>query len=727
MTGSTKRVSKQIANTVFAAGLLMTFSNTAYADTVAGYLSVSDWYMIISTETGAPVILQQSASPSHWMSPRPVSFNLSFTKNNLASRYLYIIAASTPNDGAAPLMAGVLSGSKTILTGNTRIKVLSSSYDSANLPNLAVIDELIKGELGGNYQSTYNQPKFLIDHINFSAAARTQMSGAQAQAIWGNPAVSPDNGSYVVFRIPYSALFNPPVEDAPPPSSSGGKSGATVPFDVGGLIGSLFGNKDKDKAAPKETTQTSEATTSLNTGPVATTQDSTSSGITAQPTEGKTVYITQPPTIIKEYIADPDLTADRDQLRDSNIVMEKVIRSQTEMLKERDGFISDLQTQLGRAQNGIASVPELLAPKDETIARQADTINTLNTAISDTTEKIDNLQNEMQDLKNLPKPLSKAVLIGGGLGGLGLGALAGLMIGRRRHNKTCDLHLPPLKREEEEKDPKDGSDLSNLKKGMAFGASPMALGGLPMSLAAIKPVYDAVGRIGFAQEGKPTGEEDAFGTGILISDIHVLTNRHVWEMFKDRLAGDQGAGIEFHAEKDKDKTDFIAFDGAEPVCIHGQDAAIFTLSRKPEARAPVTFAPRPMKQLNDLEVVVVGYPQAHRMTPDIAAVTEDNPIFGVKRYSEGKIFRHSTDIDTPYGVEAAVSEIINPARTLRAICHNASTLGGSSGSAVICKKTGDLVALHFGYDTAYDWEEATNFAIAGDMLAEDVAKIIGNV
>ncbi len=710
----------------------MTFGNTAYAETVAGYLSAADWYMIVSTETGAPVILQQSAPPSHWMSPGPVNFNLSFTKNNLASRNLYIIAASTPNDGAAPLIAGVLSGSKTIITGDSRIKVLSSSYDSTALPNIAVIDELIKRELGGSYQSTYSQTKTLTDHINFSAAARAQMSGTAAHAIWGNPAVSPDNGSYVVFRIPYSALFNPPEEKADPVTSSGSTSsggnsgGVNVSVDVGGLLGSLFGKKDKDKDAPTDT-----ATAQASSDPVATvdpvviadppadTQTTTSPVISLPPPP--------PPKIITQYVENPDIIADRDQLRDQNSVMEKVIRSQTEMLKKRESLISGLQTQLNRAQNGIASVPELLAPKNEIIARQAETITTLNTKTAKNAEQIEAMEADIQNLKNSAKPLSKAALIAGGLGGLGLGALAGLMIGRRRHNKTCDLHLPPLKKEdEEEKEPKDGSDLSNLKKGMAFAASPMALGGLPMSLAAIKPVYDAVGRIGFAQKGKPTGEEEAFGTGILISDIHVLTNRHVWEMFRDRLAGDQGAGIEFHAEKDKDKTDFIAFDGAEPVCIHGQDAAIFTLSRKPEARAPVTFAPRPIKQLNDLEVVVVGYPQAHRMTPDIAAVTEDNPIFGVKRYSEGKIFRHSTDIDTPYGVEAAVSEIINPARTLRAICHNASTLGGSSGSAVICKKTGDLVALHFGFDTAYDWEEATNFAIAGDMLAEDVAKIIEN-
>jgi len=262
---------------------------------------------------------------------------------------------------------------------------------------------------------------------------------------------------------------------------------------------------------------------------------------------------------------------------------------------------------------------------------------------------------------------------------------------------------------------------------MAFAASPMLQGGLPPALAAIKPVYDAVGRIGFAQQGKPIGEDESFGTGILISDHHILTNRHVWEMYKHRFASEEPTGIEFYGEKDSDKSDFVMFSDNEPVCIDGWDAAIFTLIHTPENRKPVTLTPRPTEELNDLGIVVVGYPQAHLITEDIVEVTEKDPIFGVKRYSEGKVFRHSVDIDDPYGVEAAVESVINPSEFMHAICHNASTLGGSSGSAVICKKTGDLIALHFGFDSAYEWEEAANFAVAGENLAEDITKIINSV
>jgi|GEM_PF-6170324 len=282
--------------------------------------------------------------------------------------------------------------------------------------------------------------------------------------------------------------------------------------------------------------------------------------------------------------------------------------------------------------------------------------------------------------------------------------------------------LPRMRSDEPEKE-----GAPDQIRGMVFAGSAMTAGSglLPSGLAVAQPVYDAVGRVGYAQRGVPVGEDEIFGTGILISDRHFLSNRHVWEMFKDKLGGGSGTGVEFFAEKGSERSDFVAFSGDEPEFIEGLDAAIFTLAKPVTHRKPVKVTRRPMDELDALDIVVVGYPQAHRLTDEIRAVVEKNAIFGVKRYSEGKIFRHSTDNDRPYGVEAAVAEVINQNKIMRAVCHNASTLGGSSGSAVIDKKTGDLIALHFGFDTAYEWEEAANFAIAGEMLADALARITG--
>ena len=321
--------------------------------------------------------------------------------------------------------------------------------------------------------------------------------------------------------------------------------------------------------------------------------------------------------------------------------------------------------------------------------------------------------------QQIPSPPLKwlvVALVALALGGVGL---MGLTSGRRRQKKKTPAPIasPPFLQPVISKD--------NVEKGMVFAPSQMMVGGssLPLSLAAIQPAYNAVGRIGFAQEGKPVGKDEAFGTGILISDTHVLTNRHVWEMFKHRLAGDEGTGIEFYGLKKSDKSEFVEFDGVAPVCIEGWDAAIFTLKHAPENRRPVSMTPRPAEELNDLDIVVVGYPQAYRISEEIEQVTEDSPIFGVKRYSEGKIFKHSTDDGNPYGVETLVDPAINSTEYMPAICHNASTLGGSSGSAIICKKTGDLIALHFGFDSALEWEEAANLGVAGENIAEAIAKI----
>jgi len=421
------------------------------------------------------------------------------------------------------------------------------------------------------------------------------------------------------------------------------------------------------------------------------------------------LIITQPPEIVTQYVDDLDIVAERDNLLAERTNMLEYIKGLTNIIKEREHEMRTLNARLDFAENGKDSVAEVFGPMQnlidtqknrletqsetlkqnltdiagltETIATQKATLENQTKTLSDKETEITGLNKTIKALQSQLGFASPPALIAGGLGLLGLGGLVGLMLGRKRHNKTCDLHLPPLKREEEEREKSQGFDA--LKKGMAFAASPMLLGGLPPALAAIKPVYDAVGRIGFAQDGKPVGQDESFGTGILVSEKHILTNRHVWEMFKDRLASAEPTGIEFYGERES------------AVCIDGWDAAIFTLSRAPDNRRPVTITPRPAEELNDLDIVVVGYPQAHRMTEDIEKTVEKDPIFGVKRYSEGKIFRHSVDIENPYGVEAAVESVINPSESMRAICHNASTLGGSSGSAVICKKTGDLIALHF--------------------------------
>jgi len=650
---------------------------TAKADTVTGHLAVADWFMIVKDEGGTQTVVQSSDLEGDWREINPISFDLTVTAETVASNHLYIISVGQGGGGMMAYLSGALNGDKTLLTGSPLISILKSGIEGCSYPEAPEVSELIKGELGGSYGPTRPVARDAvknIDSLAFPSTVKTAAGNQNPPAVWWpqGPADSPYDSEYVVFKIPYSALFEPPATGGP-------------------------GDAPEDALT---------------------------------------------------------LTMDRQDLLNERRGAREFISGLTNIIKEREHELRVANAKLDFAENGTDVIADVIKPMEDLIETQKTRLETQSETLNDNSAEIkklkDNaqkLENEVQRLKDLKQPpgssagtsgtgttgtgaessgiMSAPTLIAAGGGLLGLGGLAGLMLGRNRHNRHCDMHIPLLKREEEDREKSQGFD--TLKKGMAFAASPMLLGGLPPALAAIKPVYDAVGRIGFAQEGKPVGKDESFGTGILISEHHVLTNRHVWEMFRHRLASPEPTGIEFYGEKESDKTDFVTFADVEPVCIDGWDAAIFTLTRTPENRAPVAITPRPAEELNDLDIVVVGYPQAQRVTDDIAEVTEKDAIFGVKRYSEGKIFRHSVDIENPYGVEAAVESVINPSESMRAICHNASTLGGSSGSAVVCKKTGDLIALHFGFDSAYEWEEAANFAVAGENLADEIEKIINPV
>ena len=264
-----------------------------------------------------------------------------------------------------------------------------------------------------------------------------------------------------------------------------------------------------------------------------------------------------------------------------------------------------------------------------------------------------------------------------------------------------------------------------LAGAVAPGPAPLAPAGqmVPSGLqtltgqyAALKPAYRATGRIGGPQQGIPTNDDVAFGTGFLITPNHVMTNQHVYEFYKHYLTGPECGGIEFIAERDRDASDYVPFNGQAPLIIPNLDIAIFTLARRVKDRKPIARIAVPTEELSEREVITVSYPCPFEVDEHILSVVEDNPVFAVKRLSQGRIFRHSTDTDTPFGVQVSVDERIHAGRSLSAICHNASTLGGSSGAPVL-DRAGNLVGVHFAGDRAFNGEEAANLAMAIELLA----------
>jgi len=244
---------------------------------------------------------------------------------------------------------------------------------------------------------------------------------------------------------------------------------------------------------------------------------------------------------------------------------------------------------------------------------------------------------------------------------------------------------------------------------------PSGLQTLTGQYAALKPAYRATGRIGGPQEGVPTNDDVSFGTGFLITSNHVMTNQHVYEFYKHYLTGPECGGIEFIAERDRDASDYVPFNGQPPLILPDLDIAIFTLARSVKDRKPIARIAVPTEELSEREVITVSYPCPFEADEHILSVVEDDPIFAVKRLSQGRIFRHSTDTDTPFGVQVSVDERIHAKKSLSAICHNASTLGGSSGAPVL-DRAGNLVGVHFAGDRAFNGQEAANLAMAIESL-----------
>ena len=231
--------------------------------------------------------------------------------------------------------------------------------------------------------------------------------------------------------------------------------------------------------------------------------------------------------------------------------------------------------------------------------------------------------------------------------------------------------------------------------------------------AVLRRAYLATGRIGFAQDGIPNSDDYAFWTGFLISNQHILTNRHVHGRYGHYLLNrkDPG-GIEFMAEKGNADSDFVPFNGKQPLLLPELDIAIYTLAKPVTNRAPLELRPMPIEELHPRDVVVIGYPDAH--TPEkakVLTIVEDDPVFAVKRISQGQIFRHSTDTGTPLGVETSVRKSKNSEFIMPAICHNALTLGGNSGSPVVDINSGHLLAVHFAGFKVFNQEEAANLAM----------------
>ncbi len=196
------------------------------------------------------------------------------------------------------------------------------------------------------------------------------------------------------------------------------------------------------------------------------------------------------------------------------------------------------------------------------------------------------------------------------------------------------------------------------------------------------------------------------GTGFVVGQGLIATNRHVAQLFSQGRgltiryrAGD--AAIDFKRQidaPDDDRTAYLSVRAVEMIHPYW-DMALLRVDDLPTDRM-LRLSVKSPEELVDHNVVVIGYP-ARDERNDVALQDRIfNRTYNVKRLQPGVI--------------RARAKIQSFENTVNALTHDASTLGGNSGSAVIEVDSGEVVALHF----AGEYLKA-NYAVPMHELARD--------
>ena len=218
----------------------------------------------------------------------------------------------------------------------------------------------------------------------------------------------------------------------------------------------------------------------------------------------------------------------------------------------------------------------------------------------------------------------------------------------------------------------------------------------------IEDVIPSIGRIELPGNRRiPYG-----GTGFVVGDGLIMTNRHVAEIFARGL-GDKHlsfvdgskAGIDFLREQGRPTGPTLMV--RKVMMIHPfWDMAILAVDGLPATRKPLRLSLKDARDLVGHDIFVVGYPAFDPRNP--ADVQNDvfEGRYGVKKLQPGEL---------QGGMKTSSFGKMVPSAT-----HDCSTLGGNSGSAVVDMETGEVLGLHFG-----GLYHQQNFSVPASELARD--------
>lgn len=216
--------------------------------------------------------------------------------------------------------------------------------------------------------------------------------------------------------------------------------------------------------------------------------------------------------------------------------------------------------------------------------------------------------------------------------------------------------------------------------------------------AQIEGVLPSVGRI----EEQKVMNGSMIGTGFLVADDVIMTNRHVARVFSVeglnnnwKLKVSMRPVIDYIEEEGAETSE--EFRITEVIGIHETlDMALLRVEKGAAARTPLTIASKELDLSELRQVYLVGYPATDNggVTPPEVLLRIFANIFQKKRLQPGEL-----------------SAVFDEQPIM---AHDCSTLGGNSGSCVLDLQTGQVIGLHFRGEF-----QKANHAVALWKLTDD--------
>jgi endonuclease G len=192
----------------------------------------------------------------------------------------------------------------------------------------------------------------------------------------------------------------------------------------------------------------------------------------------------------------------------------------------------------------------------------------------------------------------------------------------------------------------------------------------------------------------------------VVGEDLLMTNRHVAGLFSDGLGirnlsfkPGLSAGIDFHQERDHPQPEPIVV--RHVIMIHPYWDMALLRTEGLAAHKPLRFSPDPPEKYSGELVAVIGYPAFDPRNPADVQNKVFNGIYNVKRLLPGKALGRRSIQSFGHEVSASM--------------HDASTLGGNSGSAVFHPESDAVLGLHF----AGTYLDANFFVPAFELSRDD--------